>query len=412
MAVVAQLANKTLVLEKSVHRLTKVTNDLIRYGGRTQTYARLEGLLSKIWRIFSQVRAVAFSALHGNLAAEASILFDLPSAMAHVKEMAKQRGYHLLISNLNALYQCKVSFQSNNDGTVHIYIHVPIAKQDMVMKMYEFIDTPLPINNGKFFLQILEQSTILAISEDETFFQTMSKFDLIDCEKHSKTYLCSKNNVLTRGNFLTETCMGAIYKKQLPLITQHCSHKIVKSYNTISQVSDTQFVSYSVGDEFAQMKCSEKNEHNIWTESNRRFELKKGVQKLDLGQFCRLETQKHTISNVACLPSGKGQQYSSYGFNFDNPMITALNNDTEAIHLLDETPMDLAGSQNLKEWLRVTKNQVDVRQYKHHLHTFIVVVSVLSVLVFVCCFGYGWWTKHKKQQHLQNMFKTNINHPQ
>jgi hypothetical protein len=398
MAIVAKLANKTLTVEKAVSRIERATNHLARY-----TY--INSLLNKIWRIFSQYRATLFGAINGFLAPEASLFFNLPLALEESKAKALTRGYHLLAPDINALYQCAVSFRTTTENSVDIFIHVPMSKSNLVLKMYQYIDTPLPMNNGKFFLQILDQSTILAISEDESFFQTLSKLDLIDCEKHGKTYLCSKNNILTRGNFLSETCMGAIYLKNFPLITQHCSHKIVTSFDTVSQVSDTNFVSYNKVAQFAQQKCSKKNAHGQWAESTQRMELPKGIHKLELGPFCRLETKKHIMSEVACLPSGTGQQYSSYGFSFSNALEIALKNDTEAIQLIQETPMDLPGTQNIVDYIRILRNQMRVKTINKYKDGLLGTFIISAVLVFsYCCYSYC--RRQNKRQNLQKTLHT------
>ena len=129
------------------------------------------------------------------------------------KEMqrkADKLNMELLLSTPADLFQVEVSyFYKPETMEINMFLHVPMVKQEKLLKFFKFIKFPLTQTTTTNFSMVPHvESDLLAVGQNHQY-KILSQSDLIDCEHLGTTFLRKGRDVLRTD--LENTCLGSYY---------------------------------------------------------------------------------------------------------------------------------------------------------------------------------------------------------
>ena len=250
-----QVSNITRTLEK--YNQVQDYHLLVEYmlSSITQPLAHLEGELGDV--------AAIVTSLSQQKASPALLeKINIDKLANQVQDQAATQGYQVLLNHALDLAQCSTSFVTTEEGYT-IFIHVPVARPDTILNVYQILNLPIPATNN-LHLAVDSAYDIVATNNDRSLVQTMTSSELAACDELGPMFLCQNNNVARKPDFNLDhkddtMCMLAMLTQRHKDMVKLCNWKVNKVTNSAVQVSDRVFVTFNKEPTEARMFCTKDN---------------------------------------------------------------------------------------------------------------------------------------------------------
>jgi hypothetical protein len=306
----------------SVDAMKSIMNDTIKQFNTASElfvgvfqYFKYEYLISKVNANIASFKTVINSLMLNRLSPEIAFFANITHALTNLRKKALKRGFTLIPQSIDHLYQLDVSYIIEG-FLIHIMIHVPMARSEHFLAMYKYENTPIPLAAQKLTMRITDFHDVLAISHDTDVFTTLRFYDLAACMKIGSIYLCPKQNVLTKMEFLEDTCLGSLYNSNATKVVENCPHVFVPPKNSMHQISENEFLSFSPIEQKIVTRCLQINKQNVTSFKRNEF-FTSGNEKIKLGKNCIAESNSFHIGTDVSINSANN--YMLLARDFENP---------------------------------------------------------------------------------------------
>lgn len=268
--------------------------------------ARLRTYFSQLETKVSQHEHLLQQLQHQKLAVDFLDQRALTLLFNQAKKRAKSLGFHLLLQRPADVFQIKASHFFNGPGTVlSVVLHLPIAPEDSMMRLFRLHPFPLPFSNDTFIIPDVRNDILAVSNSNFRYTSQMSSVDLLGCLKINRLYMCERNGVLQKHP--EDSCLGALYHQKFDLAKRICNFNMEPAREFIHQLMDNWFLIHLMEPTTVPVLCSN-NTHLEW-------HLKPGVTRQHLGAGCVADFPRHRLlSDVSILVP---QDYVQFDMEWD-----------------------------------------------------------------------------------------------
>ena len=250
--------------------------------------------MDKIDNIIQKIKTVLDFLSGKRLSHEAMHLFDLKSSLKNAVKKVSDNGYHLIYSGVHQIFSHPISYTVDKSKCiVNLFTSLPLTKKDQMFKVYHLRDTPLPIKNNTFHLDLSQNTEVLALSHDMEYFKVISLDDMSSdqCQKHGTTKICKNSPISYPRSQLSNFCLGALWNRDFPLVLQHCKMSISHPQPFIREIFKNHFVVYTPTKIDAIQTCYE---NGIKKVTHITLE---GRRELILQDFCEVKSEFFKVTS-------------------------------------------------------------------------------------------------------------------
>ena len=241
----------------------------------TQKQLREHMVEDEIFEIVNTLTVTSSLATQHLLSTVSSIMSGVPDpslfpheqgieAFANLTHEAAKRKLVPIITTAYDMAKLHCSYVVDNNGKMHVFIHVPLTSARFTMTLLRFISLPIETNAGYF--KIAMKNRYLAATQHPTgTFYTMSDEEFSQCTLINDNYVCPHKYALLKVNngetgLNQERCLHAIYTKTDKQITQHCQMEEVAQKETVSRLGASEFGIFSQIKTNVKVTCGDVNE--------------------------------------------------------------------------------------------------------------------------------------------------------
>ena len=286
----------------------------------------------------------------------------------HAKKRAKLLGFQLLIQRPSDVFQIKASHFFNGNGNIlSIILHLPIAPEDSMMRLFRLHPFPLPFSNDTFIIPDVRNDILAVSNSNFRYTSQMSSVDLQACLKINRMHLCERNGVLQKHP--EDSCLGALYHQKFDLAKKICSFHVEPAREFIHQLMDNWFLIHLMEPTTVPVLCPN-NTHTEW-------HLKPGVTRQHLGAGCSADFPRHRLlSDVSILVP---QDYVQFDMEWDP--VSFLPGVRDFI-LPEFKKLERLGATNvaLSTLQSLVTNNLDNPPFYHNIHFAFNTIAVITSL--------------------------------
>ena len=385
-------------IDEDVKRITIALKKTELWMNRQFLQVRVMGHVMRLRAMINRIKNIVTALMNHRGHEDLGWFFKTEDGLRDMLTEAKQRGYQPLINSMAHFYQLQTSFMANKDETVDIFVHVPMVLL-AEMQIYKLMTSRVQLPDGQF-LEVNSNEEFLALSSENgqlKYFKAMSSSQLMECDQFGRTYLCENNNVLTKSDFLEDTCIGSLFRKNMTQIMNLCDHRIVPAEDTMIQLSRTRFLSHSKAFQTVTTQCKKKMHNGAWKIEQSHVGLQ-GTQMISLGEFCSIQTSKFFIASQSDVTLDNKfyaidlldeEIQQLHDFVKQKPFSLDLNNIGHANKTADQ--IDEKALKNILESL----HQTGGGQFSASNIAFQIAVSIVSGLLtcLITTLALVWWKK-------------------
>jgi hypothetical protein len=195
---------------------------------------------------------------------------------------AASAGYMPIPQHQSDLFQCDASFRATEKGGLDVFIHVPVARRDDVMSVYEHVAVPMAVSD-KTLAKLQPAEEVVAWARDGRSYRTMTKAALAACQAFGTMHLCEENTAeLIQQGRENDNCVVNLYKRDYPGIRRTCPLSLEPVRDQALEVDGRRFVFISRRDHRGRTQCS--------NNTMRTFSADR-ISVLELDPGCQAETE-------------------------------------------------------------------------------------------------------------------------
>jgi hypothetical protein len=187
---------------------------------------------------------------------------DINDFVNILQEEASARHLTALVIRPSDIMQAPTSFIMTPTG-MDLFIHVPAAPGGSFLSIYRFRPLPIPIHD-KFHALIDLETPILAVSEDNELFRTLTPADLAACRQVGDFFKCDRLNVMRRAPNRAASpgrddalCLFSLFLQKFDDAAKVCHISLARAPDTVQQMDEATFMAYSPDSHVGYIRCHE-----------------------------------------------------------------------------------------------------------------------------------------------------------
>lgn len=367
-------------LEMQAQELTAITQETDVHLHTQKAIATIQAAIARVDHRIQNIAMVIAAMASKHVAPSALEALDLKEVARQAEEQATSKGFKVLINHSMDLIQCRSSFISTETGYA-LFIHLPLAREDTLMQVYQFVPLPIPVHD-KLHLAIDSSKDVIAINNEKTRFSAMSSTDLAACEMIGQFYFCNNNNVARKSNFNLkgkdeDMCLLALHAQRIDTIKSTCKWRINVLENIAIQLSPKRFVMYNEQPHQGRLHCPQQE-----GSPDRTFTAHH-TTTLEIPADCFLETDSHILYGAEELFSREWDVTWSWPTGLDD--ITEGINFTEVHRLTQQLDSPLANKSHftLDNAIASLKHMPHRAPLSTHMTSWFALVSTPTVFLLM-----------------------------
>ena len=226
---------------------------------QTQTF--IDGHIREIASQAADAAIIVEGLLSGRLSHRAIQPEAMTTMLQAMSSEAAAAGHTLLVKTSGEAFQSKASYLATKTGFFAI-LHLPMATTEDLMDLWLFIAVPLQISLTRH-MTVHPGFDVIAMSQDKSFFKTMTLADLTVCDKRGLYHFCAAANLHTKvsiartyqGQRNDQLCALFIYEGQFDKVRTACSFHLDKPTDQGFVLSGTEVVFVSTSTQQGTSKC-------------------------------------------------------------------------------------------------------------------------------------------------------------
>ena len=144
------------------------------------------------------------------------------NALQGMLRKAEAAGFDTPAHTLTWAYQLPASFIGHPNGSISIYVHVPLHMRSLLLNLYEYLDVPVAIEGSKHSLTIEPETRYIAVNPDRDGFILLKETDLEKCTTIGSFFWCQHYNYQMKEP--SKYCISSLFWR-----LQESAHKICKT---------------------------------------------------------------------------------------------------------------------------------------------------------------------------------------
>jgi hypothetical protein len=327
--------------------------------------ARMEKLVR---RLVTKLSNTFQMALAHRLSIDFFDVNQLQALYEKVRKMAEKKHLMLLTEKPTDLFQLEVSYFSNGTD-LHLIIHVPAVNKQSLLQLYKMHPLPLPINRNQVLIPHVRDN-VLGLSQGSNKLSVhLSSTDLLDCKVINKIFLCERHAVLHKQ--INSSCMGALYLQNFESAAHLCPLQIKPIQEIVHQLANNWFLIFTPKPLTAAISCLN------GTESQ--FYLPEGISKRHLSAGCKVEFANHVLMSDSSITLENTIQHFDWTWMKD---LSEIDNITAHLQQMHDFGFK---DPTMKEINDFHTHGIEGAQYKWHLATIIISISLAVIFVIIFC---------------------------
>ena len=215
----------------------------------------------------------------------------LEEMINRMKNKVANYGYKILLAQGYDLFKYPVSHILWSDGTIEIFIHLPIVKTSETLMLYERLPFHWEIDNdSKYVLQPTEEEKYLAVSQDHAVFQVLREDDIDHCREEHDMLFCHGGYSLDKRQ--SAHCLTALFRSDMEEARDLCKFQFVERRNELIASSGTQYYLFLTENTEIHVYCPGEAPDSVFMEGKVSVKAKPG---------CRYTTPYHVFDGLLDL---------------------------------------------------------------------------------------------------------------
>ena len=172
-------------------------------------------------------------------------VMGLTAALTTLQQKATEDGRKLDVTNIMDLTHLPCSYVVDCDNqVVHVIVHVPMSRAGSSLTLYQYIDSPVLIGSTKdsdqpLFIEIDVEGRYLALSDDDSQYQTYTVQSLRECSRLSGHYYCPDLVLYKKQR---PDCLVALYDNDYEAIERECPLTVASNISKAARLNATTYL--------------------------------------------------------------------------------------------------------------------------------------------------------------------------
>lgn len=298
--------------------------------------------------------------------------------MSNMKTRLSTIGRKMISSNVEDLFRYETSHVIFNNGTIRIFVHIPMYKPDSLLDLFEYVPSPISIGDQHFMFPEPEDA-YLAVNKENTLFRPFPTSDLTLCSSIGEIYYCKNSNWYLRR--FQSSCLPNLYLFDTDRIVANCEFSFQEKEDYLVQLDHESFVLFQGQEGLVQLDCPESVPHTMEMSF-------KGAYRFHIQSGCRIKSSNFAMDGTTNLFLDPNQ-IKIRELNLLQQL--PLKEIEEKFHNLHPKALKLVGS---KEGLKIKDIVAEFkRQHMTTIFTLGVLPGIVMILVcvlFFLCYCKGW----------------------
>ena len=257
----------------------------------------------------------------------------------------------------------------SNGTDLHLIVHVPAVAQNTLLQLFKMHPLPLPINKNQVLVPHVRDNVLGLSPGGNKLAAHLSSTDLLDCKVINKVFLCERHAVLHKH--INASCMGALYLQNFESAAQLCPLQIKPIQEIVHQLANNWFLIFTPKPQTAAISCLN------GTESQ--FYLPEGISKRHLSEGCKAEFINHVLLTDNSIMLENNVQHFDWTWMKE---LSKIENITAHLHQMHDFGFK---DPTMKEINDFQAHGIQGVQYKWHLSTIIISISLAAIFVLIFC---------------------------
>jgi len=224
------------------------------------------------------------------------------TVLRRLQAQLKEKGRQLAFKKLRTFYQQLVTFDVIGPRKVMATVTLPTTKIGTPMDVYKLLTAVVQVN-GSEHDWVVDESELLGVNEDQSFFQILSPRSMNNCPVMEGITICQRNNIVWKD--FSSHCLSSLYH-QLEGSEKLCSTYVLPLRTWVEQIHKNEFLIYHPEQTSTLFKCGSRQE----------MQRLRGMFRVRLND-CSASTSHYSIEGMAMLADTEATTNVSADWNIE-----------------------------------------------------------------------------------------------
>ena len=138
---------------------------------------------------YKLINDIVSDAMQGRLSTRIMEIGDVKKMFDDFKVRASEQGFIVMPDALHHIFEFPISFFMAQNK-LQIFVHLPLARELMPLKVLQFNKIPLPLDEHRKFSLMIEENNLLAVGKQHGIFTILTQYELDKCTRFSELMFC------------------------------------------------------------------------------------------------------------------------------------------------------------------------------------------------------------------------------
>ena len=177
----------------------------------------------------------------------------LPEALDRLNENGKTKGLQMVSNNPTEVFTYETSHLIFNNGTMIVFVHVPMVPYDGFLNLFRYVGVPTKIKDSDVYCTAKPHKSLLAINSAETFFRVMDEEELRNCDRVGDVLFCHNANYLDKR--VQDECLVALFQHEYSTVAEKCRMIVEPDRDIVVPMNASTYIVYQASNSPVSLQC-------------------------------------------------------------------------------------------------------------------------------------------------------------
>ena len=292
-------------LEIQTDAVTDALNDLL-LNNPAKLLHKINEAFFKVQRSANVINKAIQQAMNHKLSTTLLSSSTLNQIFNGLHDRAIRLDSKLLIEHPSDLYQLECSYVIDANDTISLIVHTPMAQKSQLLNLHQYIPLPLSQSFDSNITLTPKLDNNLLASGPKYEYKTLSQTELSTCTKLGQNFFSNGRDVIHTD--LHDTCLGALFLRQIPGVLKHCQFQIEELKEKVVPIGQDQYIIISPIKFEAIKRCDNGHYESISVDH---------VTKITIEEGCIFQTKLNIIQPDINVKDDLTISFRSMDWNID-----------------------------------------------------------------------------------------------
>ena len=181
---------------------------------------------------------------------------ELKKAILKIARRVERNGYVLGIKEIDDLYKLPVSHLAFRNGTVILFVHIPIKRTEQPLSVFQYLNAPFKFQNDSVAVPILKERYLM-IDDDSSSYKSITPEMFALCQLSESKVNCPDDGVYHTSENMD--CLAALFMRRNKPVYEKCNWIFNPTENMVTQVGGNEYLVYFGVESQLELKCGKQS---------------------------------------------------------------------------------------------------------------------------------------------------------